>query len=574
MSERPADPLADEGAGLLAGAFAEYHRRFHALTAGIAARFAARDWLGIQADAAQRVDLYAGVVDRAEAGLRAHLGPAAGDPGLWQPMKQRYAALIADRPDHELAATFFNSMTRRLLVTIGVNQRLEFALGADHPGVAGESLFRAYERGGSTAETLGRLLADLAPDLPWADRAGDLALAAAAVDEQLAGRSGWPAHGRIEALAALFYRNKGAYLVARIAGGEEPVPLVLALLHPPEGLRIDAALTTEIEISVLFSFTRSAFHAAEPRSAGLVAFLASLLPRKPLAELYSALGFHKHAKTVLYCDLMRHMRDSSDRFEIARGERGMVMIVFALPSYNVVFKLIKDQFAPPKDTTHKAVMAKYLLVFRHDRAGRLVDAQEFEHLRFERARFEPALLDELLRVAGKAVQVEGGDVIITHAYVERRVTPLDVYLREVSEEEAGAATLDFGRAIRDLAASNIFPGDMLLKNFGVTRNRRVVFYDYDELALLTDCAFKAMPAATSYDEEMAAEPWFAVAENDVFPEEFGHFLGLRAPLRHIFMERHGELLTVAFWQGVQARLRAGEVLDIIPYAGARRLRQP
>ncbi|HEY1014112.1 MAG TPA: bifunctional isocitrate dehydrogenase kinase/phosphatase [Herpetosiphonaceae bacterium] len=570
----PLDALAAAGAALLADAFAGYHERFYALTERVAGRFAERDWRGIQADAAARVDLYAAAVDEAEAGLRALLGPAAGDQALWLAMKERYAAQIAGRPDHEQAATFFNSMTRRLLVTIGVNQELEFVLGGGHPGIAAESIFRVYERAGSTAETLGRLLDDLAPALAWADRAGDVALAAAAIDEQLAEHGGWPANGRIEAVAALFYRNKGAYLVARIAGGAEPVPLVLALLHPPEGLRIDAALTTAIEVSVLFSFTRSAFHAAEPRSAGLVAFLATLMPRKPPAELYSALGFHKHAKTVLYCDLMRHLRGSRDRFVIAPGERGMVMIVFTLPSYNVVFKLIKDQFAPPKDTTHKAVMAKYLLVFRHDRAGRLVDAQEFEHLRFERGRFEPALLDELLRVAGKAAQVEGDDVIIKHAYVERRVTPLDVYLREVGEEEARAAALDFGRAIRDLAASNIFPGDMLLKNFGVTRNRRVAFYDYDELMLLTDCIFKAMPAPSSYDEEMAAEPWFAVGENDVFPEEFGHFLGLRAPLRQLFMEQHGELLTVAFWRGIQARLRAGEVPDIIPYAGERRLRQP
>jgi isocitrate dehydrogenase kinase/phosphatase len=295
------------------------------------------------------------------------------------------------------------------------------------------------------------------------------------------------------------------------------------------------------------------------------------MPRKRTAEIYISLGYSKHGKTELYRDLLNHLAYSADTFEIARGQRGMVMLVFTMPGYDMVFKIIKDRFNYPKGSTRKDVMGKYDLVYRHDRAGRLVDAQVFDFLKFDRDRFSAELLAELMREAAQTVEITGEHVVISHAYVERRVTPLDVYMGEAGEEAACLAILDYGQAIKDMAASNIFPGDMLLKNFGVTRHGRVVFYDYDELSLLTDCHFRRLPPAANYEDELNPEPWFHVNENDIFPEEFPSFLGLPRPLREQFEAAHGALFTVDYWRTTQENIRAGLLTHVFPYREDQRI---
>jgi isocitrate dehydrogenase kinase/phosphatase len=249
----------------------------------------------------------------------------------------------------------------------------------------------------------------------------------------------------------------------------------------------------------------------------------------------------------------------------------MVMIVFTLPTFDVVFKVIRDRFAYPKTATRRQVMEKYHLVFRHDRAGRLADVQEFEHLAIARERFSEELLAELAGNAADTVRIGERIVDLQHLYTERRMAPLDLYLREVDAAAARDAVVDYGQAVKDLAASNIFPGDMLLKNFGVTRHGRVVFYDYDEICPLTDCHFLELPPPRDFDEEFGSEPWFYVGPNDVFPEEFRSFLGLTADQLDAFLEAHADLLTVGSWREIQARHRAGEQIEIIPYRPGRRL---
>jgi isocitrate dehydrogenase kinase/phosphatase len=376
---------------------------------------------------------------------------------------------------------------------------------------------------------------------------------------------------RAEMVNAVFYRGQGAYLVGRLFSGTHLIPIVFALLNIAQGVVVDAVLLNENDISVLFSFTRSYFHVEIERPYDLVRFLKTIMPRKRSADIYISIGYNKQGKTELYRDLLRHLASSRDRFEIAPGARGMVMAVFAMPAYDMVFKVIKDEFSPPKETTREAVKAKYHLVFKHDRAGRLVDAQEFEHLKFERWRFSGALLAELQNLAGETVAVDENHVVIKHLYVERQVIPLNIYLREADEVAARAAVVDYGQAVKDLAASGIFPGDLLLKNFGVTRHGRVVFYDYDELCLLNECNFRALPPSRTYEEEISAEPWFSVRDNDIFPEEFERFLGLQGTLREVFLAHHADLFDPHFWQQHQKRLDAGEVIHIFPYDQDKRL---
>jgi isocitrate dehydrogenase kinase/phosphatase len=374
-------------------------------------------------------------------------------------------------------------------------------------------------------------------------------------------------------LRSVFYRNKGAYLVGRIRVNGEVIPLVLPLLHAERGIVVDAVLMTSDEASVVFGFSWTYFRVDSPRPRALVEFLASIMPLKQINELYTAIGYNKHGKTELYRGLLRHLQGPDARFAFVEGEEGMVMAVFTLPSFNVGFKIIKDSFGAPKNTTRRAVMGKYQFVFVRDRVGRLADAQEFEHLDFPRRCFPDELLAYLLQVAGTTVRVEGERVVVRHLYTERRVTPLNLFLRDGNHVDAHAAMLDYGNAIKDLAAADIFTGDMLAKNFGVTRHGRVICYDYDELCLVSECRFRRIPAPTSLEEEFAAEPYFYVGEQDVFPEEFGAFLVPPGELRDAFLKAHGDLLDVTFWTKVQQQLARGEIVDVFPYRREARLQR-
>lgn len=425
---------------------------------------------------------------------------------------------------------------------------------------------------GNLREMARAVLADCAFQVPYYDLELDAQLIAERIEAQRQAEWGTQPIDRIQVLKPVFFRGKGAYLVGRIWGGQRLMPLVIALLNPEAGIVADAVLLTEDDVSIVFSFTHSYFHVELERPRDIILFLHSIMPAKRIAELYISIGYHKHGKSELYRDLIHHLDNSTDQFEVAPGERGMVMVVFTLPSYDLVFKIIRDQFAYPKTTTREDVMEKYALVFKHDRAGRLVDAQEFEHLQFPRGRFSDRLMKELTTFADSSVSFKGDYVHIKHLYTERRVTPLNLYLRQVDYESACAAVLDYGQVLKDLARTNIFPGDLLLKNFGVTRHGRVIFYDYDELALLTDCNFREMPQARYLDEEMEAEPWFYVGPTDIFPEELPHFLGLPEELRTIFLEAHGDLFTADYWRRMQDRHRAGEIMDIFPYPQSKRLR--
>ncbi len=565
--------LARQAATTILTAFEGYEREFQTITRRAKLRFENRDWHGLQQDALERLDLYQRVISRCVAQVRELLDFSEKDKKLWATMKSAYTEQIYCCQDIELAETFFNSVSRRIFTTIGVDPRIEFLFSDfDAPAEAhAPPVFVTFPASGNLEELINQLLKGCGFATPFEDLDRDARETARVIkrDRQAAGHDG-PIDA-IDMIPTVFYRNQGAYLVGRIKSGAEVMPLTLALHHPPHGIVVDAVLLSADEVSIIFSFTRSYFHVEVHRPRDLVMFLKSIMPRKPIAELYIAIGYNKHGKTELYRDLVRHIDTSTDTFDIAPGDRGMVMSVFTLPSFDVVFKIIRDRFAYPKTSSRRDVMDRYQLVFKHDRAGRLADVQEFEHLAFARDRFSTELIEELAREAAETVTIGPRFVEIKHVYVERRMTPLNLYIREAKLADACNAIVDYGQAVRDLAATNIFPGDMLLKNFGVTRHGRVVFYDYDELCLVTDCNFREMPVAADDADEYCAEPWFYVGPSDIFPEEFINFMGLGGELRETFLRAHGELLTAQYWQGIQARHRAGELLDIIPYACSRRL---
>lgn len=568
LSDDP--PQAVEAAELIADAFRRTMRRFHALTRVARDHFANRDAHAMQRDSGRRLDVYSDGVHDTQVGLRHLLGDGLYDRPTWTAIRAAYEWRVAARPDVELAETFFNSIVRRVFHTVGVDPGVEFVSAA----MSGTEYTAPWRHtltepcAGELAPAFARALRSFDLRTPWADADGDAACLARAVHERLSGF----AVRAIELCREPFFRGKGAYLVGQLHGEHESLPLVIALLQGDGGVVADAALFTENDASVLFSFSRSYFFVEMDRPKEMIDWLRTLMPRKPVSDLWNAIGFHRHGKTELYRSLLNVLAHSDSRFAIAPGKKGMVMAVFVLPGFDAVFKVIRDRFEYPKTVTHAEVREKYALVYRHDRAGRLVDAQRFEHLEFPAERFEPDLLEELLTSTSETVTVRDGNVVISHLYTERRLNPLDVFLETATPEEAREAVVDYGQALKDLAGTNIFPGDMLLKNFGVTRNGRLVFYDYDELCLLTDCRFRELPTARAGDEEVAAEPWYFVDERDVFPEEFRAFLGLRGPLLQVFLAAHGDLLTPDWWRRMQERVLGGEVIDVFPYRPSHRLR--
>ncbi|MCA9922496.1 MAG: bifunctional isocitrate dehydrogenase kinase/phosphatase [Anaerolineales bacterium] len=559
--------LANLGARTIHDAFQQYRMAFTAVTRRAKNRFEMCDWPGSRADALERLELYRLHVDQIVADIQALLAERLEQKLVWASMKAVYSGLITFHDDWEIAETFFNSVTRRIFTTVGVDPQIEF-VSTDFetpPTHSNKSVYRVYGMSGETIPLIQQILADYQFEVPFADLSRDIMMMTTEISRKLKDIGALRIIERIEMVSSVFYRGMAAYLVGSLYSGSHRIPIVFALLNTEAGIVVDKLLLEEDLVSILFSFARSYFHVEVERPYDLVQFLKKIMPRKRTAELYISIGYNKHGKTELYRDLLQHLHTTDEQFQIARGQKGMVMTVFTMPDYDMVFKIIKDQFAKPKNTTRAHVKAKYDLVFKHDRAGRLIDAQSFEHLQFARQQFSPELLEELTSLAGDTVCIQGNYVTIEHTYIERRVIPLDIYIREAHEEDAAAALLDYGQTIKDLAVTNIFPGDMLLKNFGVTRHGRVVFYDYDELCLLTECKFRKIPAALSYEDELSDQPWFHVGKDDVFPEEFYHFLSVSNTLAAIFRQHHGDLFEVDFWKSMQAKMQNGDLIHIFPY---------
>lgn len=549
-----AAPRPAELAAALRQRFADYNAEFARITRRAAQHFAARDWPAARADAVQRIELYEKHVSSAIDAMHRTLRDAVHDRELWVDIKRHFAEQIATLPDGDFYRTFLNSITRDVFATVGVDEQIEFTATASGRA-SGSVPIRVHPVG----DSLQRAVCELLTDLPFAALLGDVDVFARQICRELTphfdSRRLSAAPQLVEVIDAPFYRGDTASVVGRMIGDGSVTPFVVVFRHAAGGLQVDSVLLARSDISSLFGFTRSYFHVDLPVVSAAVSLLRTFMPGKPVDELYTILGRAKQGKTERYYALRRHLAQSFDVFVHAPGQRGLVMVVFTLPSHDLVFKVIRDRFGPPKNSTRAEVMQKYKWVFEHDRVGRLVDAQEYKQLRLPKARFMPALLDELLGQCGSVCRIDGDDLIVGHCYIERRLRPLDLFLREADSTTAERALLDYGDALRELAGSDVFPGDLLLKNFGVTSQGKVVFYDYDEVTSLRECNFRELPVPSNDEEEMSAEPWFFVAPNDIFPEQWLPFLGIQPELLESFKARHGDLLGPHWWREAQAAPR-------------------
>lgn len=557
--------LASLGGRALADVFAAHRSEFLAITRRASRRFVDDDMGGLRADTVERIDLYRASIDEAMGHLRDSLRDRLHDRTIWSSMKAVYSALICDRDDRELAETFFNSVSRKVFTTFGVDPLIEF-VDSDFSMAAVEQSVPVHRTfaGADRAESILRRIFD-AYDMSFGDEEEACAAIATRLEERLNEAGGILHVDRVEVLDAPLFRGPRVHLVTRVFSGIHVIPMVLVGCRTDDGARIEAVLLHEQDVSILFSFTRAYFHIDAPRPFEVVRFLRSILPRKRVAELYNAIGCDKHGKTEFYRDLRGQLRSSTQRLDFAPGTPGLVMAAFVLPGYDAVFKVIRDRARPPKVTNRDKVMGKYRFVQRHDRAGRLVEAQDFEYLAFRRERFSEALLDELATSCSDSVRLDDDVVVIRHLYVERQVVPLNIYLRSAGEAASRSVIIDLGYAIKDLGFTNVFPGDLLTKNFGVTRNGRVVFYDYDELVLLSECNFRRVPPPRDEFDEMASDPWYVVGENDIFPEELRTFIGVPRRWMQDFESHHADLFSPEFWWSLQAAVAEGAGPEVQPF---------
>ena len=557
--------------------FNRHYRLFREAGAAAKTRFEAADWHGQQRAQAQRIEFYDKRVDEAVERLKREFTAHQLPMDVWQQVKLHYIGLLTNHHQPECAETFFNSVTTKILHRSYFHNDFIFVRPAvsteyiENEEPAALPTYRAYYPTRETLrDTLLRIVNNFQLQREFEDLGRDVECVLKALRDQL-GEMRLRTNFQVQVLSSLFFRNKGAYIVGKIINGYNEIGFALPVLHNSRGLLyIDTALFGEDDLQMLFSFARAYFMVDMEIPAAYVQFLRSLMPRKPRSEIYSALGLQKQGKNLFYRDFLYHLRHSSDRFRIAPGIKGMVMLVFDLPSFPYVFKVIKDEFPPQKETTREQIMGKYLLVKQHDRVGRMADTLEYSNVAFPRHRFDDELIAELKRECASLIEEDRDMLVIRHVYIERRMIPLNIYLQEATPAQIEHGVIEYGNAIKDMVAANIFPGDMLWKNFGVTRHGKIVFYDYDEIEYLTDVNFRRVPQAHNEEEELSAEVWYPVGPKDVFPETFGPFLLGNAAVREVFLKHHADLLDAAFWQAHQERIRAGHVHDVFPYDTSRR----
>ncbi|MCF2135039.1 MULTISPECIES: bifunctional isocitrate dehydrogenase kinase/phosphatase [Mycetohabitans] len=540
-------------------------------------QFERGDWHGLPKLARERITSYDDRVRECVKLLEDEYDAENIDDEVWPQIKLHYIGLLTHHRQPECAETFFNSVCCKILHRSYFNNDFIFVRPAisteyienDEP--AAKPTYRAYyPEADGLASTLERIVTNFQLDVPFEDLPRDVSCVMRSIHDAF-GEFDAAFNFQIHVLSSLFFRNKAAYIVGRIINGEHVIPFSVPIRHTADSrLTLDTVLLRREQILIIFSFSHSYFLVDMEVPSATVQFLRSIMPGKPKAEIYTSVGLQKQGKNLFYRDLLHHLSHSSDKFIIAPGIKGLVMLVFTLPSFPYVFKLIKDSFPPPKETTREQIQAKYQLVKRHDRLGRMADTLEYSDVALPLSRLDDALIKELERYAPSMIEYEGDTVVIRHLYIERRMTPLNLYLHNGTDEQIDHGIKEYGDAIKELIKANIFPGDMLYKNFGVTRHGRVVFYDYDEIEYLTDCNVRRVPPPRHDEDEMSDEPWYAIGPHDIFPQTYGTFLLGEPRVRAAFLRHHPDFFDPALWQSTKEQLLAGMLPDFFPYERSER----
>ena len=570
---KPGTGLSTQIATTILGGFDRHFAIFSDITRGAKQRFENADWEAEREASRDRILFYDIRVKDSIADLQKLFDLEPFNSRLWFDVKREYVLLISNHLQPELAETFYNSVFCALFhrdyfgndyIFVRSAVSTEF-IDSDKPSY---HVYYPAKRG--FRSSIKQVLLDSGFSLPFENINRDLRNITLALIKHSFPR---PRHAHLnfqfQVISSVFYRNKAAYIVGRAINSNVETPFAIPILHSGNNsVYCDAIIIGKQGLTRLFEFSYVYFMVDHPVPSSIVTFLRLLMPTRSKESFYSAIGFHKQGKTVFYRDFLHHLKHSEDELIFAPGIKGMVMAVFTLPSYPYVFKVIRDRFPPPKKTTRQEVLDTYRLVKMHDRVGRMSDVLEYSHVALPRARFAEDLLEELYETCADSVSEEGNQIVIKHLYIERRMAPLNIAVQQADDQYLARLMKGYGEAIKELAAADIFPGDLLMKNFGVTGQGqgRVVFYDYDEICYLSECNFRKIPEPLYPEDELSAEPWFSVAANDIFPEQFATFLFANNRVRQAFLKHHRDLLEADFWIRKQENIKAGIYEDVFPYA--------
>lgn len=574
MNQQPSNNLPAKTAKRILEGFERHYRVFRQASVQAKSRFEQCQWPELSKVYQKRMYFYDKQVKRFCADLIKEIDTELFDEEVWRETKQAYIYLSSQHHQPELAETFYNSVFCLLFDKRFYNNNFIFV----HPGISttfidmDDPIIRSYYiNNQQLEETLAEVCNNCDFSAPFQDVERDTRRIKQQLSEQL--DLAEDEAFEIQLINTTFFRRKAAYLIGKVVRKNDQVhPLLIALLNDEEsGIYVDALLTDVSSIAVVFSFSRSYFFIDTEYPAAVVDFVQEILPGKTKPELYSAIGLQKHGKTLLYRSFLHYSHSTGEKLISAPGIKGMVMTVFTFPMFPYVFKVINDHFAPPKMVTKAEVEERYSFVKKHRKVGRLADTWEFSNVAFPVRDLDQALLTELQEKAASSISIEGDLLIVKHLYMENKMTPLDIYLKTASGEELEHIVKDYGCAIDDLINADIFPGDMLTKNFGVTRQNRVVFYDYDEITTMDQPVFRTIPEPRTPEEEMASEPWYYVGPDDVFPEEFKFFMFTQKDSKKIFSDFYSKLLDAEYWKSVQENIKNGDVIDYYPYPQERRM---
>jgi len=565
------DVIAIKIARAIVGGFESMFADFLNITLAAQSRFERAAWHEVQQAMKLRLKVYENKVEETASAIKLIAFDEYLENTIWHDAKKHFALLIINHENAVIGQTFFNSVFGNIKGDKNKREVHLFILQAQFKPLkrpTDEILYRLDSRSG-VMSAFKKLLNYFKFRTPFENLPRDIDFINTIL-QKFDGDLLSIENCHVEFGKSLFFRNKACYIIGRLIDDDDKrsVPFALPILNDEAtGLYIDAFIIGEGQLSMLFGFARAYFMVDTDQPVRYVDYLCELLPQKQRFELFNAIGFIKHAKTEFFrykVDSTKNMSEH-EKYISAPGIKGMVMLVFTTENSKYVYKLIKDKFTPPKNITRQGVMDKYNFVKNADRIGRLVDTQEFRYLAFDLSRFSEEMLTELKTYASENLIINGNALILKHVYVERKMTPLNLYIKNATATELERVMIEYGNAIKQLAAANIFPGDMLMKNFGVTRWGRVVFYDYDEICPLTDCHFKMIPTADNTYDELSNEPWFDIEPNDVFPEQFPVFLSSNTKAKAYFERYHKSLYNINFWLKLQQSIKQGDIANVFPY---------
>ncbi|PWS56231.1 bifunctional isocitrate dehydrogenase kinase/phosphatase [Pseudoalteromonas sp. meg-B1] len=550
--------------------------QFLNITLGAQSRFEQRQYHEVQAAMRERLQVYERLVKQVSEAVRVIAYDELDCPQTWQRAKNIYGEMVKEHENQPIAHTFFNSTFGAIWDDKKIRTVHLFVLKAKYRGQprSYEGLVSRISLKEGFDQAIKALLNEQVFRVPFKDLSSDLNKLQATLTQgaQQQCRQVYELinlnDGYIEYANSHFYRNKACYVIGRcIAKNGDNMPFAIAILNTPDGLTIDAVMMGADQLSLLFGFARTYFMVDTDQPARYVDYLSVLMPHKQRFELFNAIGFIKHAKTEFYRYKVDTTKSSPEEYtyHLAPGTPGMVMLVFTIDGLDYVYKVIKDKFSAPKTATKQQVKDKYNFVKQADRVGRLVDTHEFRYLAFDLSRFSDELLIEMKKHIGDSLVISGKALILKHVYVERKMTPLNLYINQCNSKSLQQVMLDYGKAIKELASANIFAGDMLMKNFGVTRWGRIVFYDYDEICPLTDCNFRDVPNTQNALEELSSHSYFDIDQNDIFPSQFKVFFSASNSAFNHFNHYHSDLFTAKYWQMIQQGIEQGQLPDVYPY---------